>query len=162
MLRFGGVRLLARPMPLPALPVRAMSTHTMKSAREAGITLPEGFLPTQTPEGKWKKPTLSRRKIAKMRKDTLLRGEEWPWEKESKRVPGAGPVRRKGKKVELTRAARLLRIEEKMKSMPEKLEAHKRERQARKVRRHEDYFVLFDKPFNVQGESQKKKSKKKK
>jgi hypothetical protein len=81
-------------------------------------------------EGKWRKPELSRRIVAKVRKAWLTDGREWPFEKPRTNYGGWAiedlpKVKQKGKKVDRLAADRQKHIEERMKVMPQLIEEYR-------------------------------------
>ncbi|CAD7695999.1 unnamed protein product [Ostreobium quekettii] len=77
-------------------------------------------------DGKWKKAPLSARQIAKLRKECLLLGGEWPyehvWPGTKKPVSQKKP---KGHKWEAEKVERQKKIEENMKQMPKRIAEYK-------------------------------------
>eukprot|EP00238_Polyblepharides_amylifera_P000422 CAMPEP_0196572684 /NCGR_PEP_ID=MMETSP1081-20130531/2682_1 /TAXON_ID=36882 /ORGANISM="Pyramimonas amylifera, Strain CCMP720" /LENGTH=145 /DNA_ID=CAMNT_0041890077 /DNA_START=60 /DNA_END=497 /DNA_ORIENTATION=- len=69
-----------------------------KVAQKCG-GLPQAMLPSLSPAtGHWRPPLLGARAVAKLRKDVLLSGREWPWEQE--RTTSPYKTRMKGHKRE--------------------------------------------------------------
>ena len=74
-------------------------------------------------EGKWRKPELSRRIVAKVRKAWLTDGREWPFEKPRTNYGGWAiedlpKVKQKGKKVDRLAADRYVLFTSKTRSAP--------------------------------------------
>ena len=91
--------------------------------------LTEMMKPKQV-DGKWRKPELSRRVIAKVRKAWLLDGKEWPFDKPRTNYGGWAiedlpPVKQKGKKVDRLKVERQKHIDERMKLMPKLIEEYR-------------------------------------
>ena len=78
----------------------------------------EAALKPQKVNGLWRKPAISAKNSARLRKDTLLAGEEWEFEQEKKPRPYKKP---KGHKVDRLQLIRKAEIEENMKNMPQKI-----------------------------------------
>lgn len=83
----------------------------------------------QKVDGKWRKPKMSARDIARKRKECIMQGREWKWDIPHKIVEKAVPF--KGKLRDLRRKEKLVEIERCMKRMP-KLVAEYRERERKR------------------------------
>lgn len=109
-------------------------------------TIPKEFCPRRPTNplypNRWYKPEMNARTIAKLRKNYVLAGLEWPWEKPGRR--GLVRISRpcKGTKRSVEKAARLLAIAAKMKEMPKKLDEARAARAARKESRRVDWWSL--------------------
>jgi hypothetical protein len=101
-------------------------------------SLPIDFQPTFS-RGKWHSPKKSLRELAVERKKTLLRGQEWPYEKP--RFPMV--VHFKGHKRIARAEERRKLIAEKMAEMPKKIEEYYREMRSRRIPKKSAYDSLM-------------------
>eukprot|EP00954_Amorphochlora_amoebiformis_P002317 182040-Amorphochlora_amoeboformis.AAC.1 len=77
--------------------------------------------PQKIPDSrKWRRPVLGGRQVAELRKECLVAGNAWPYEKERK--PQALRVKRKGRKHLLSKPEREARIAENLVGMEERIE----------------------------------------
>ena len=84
---------------------------------------PTCFKPTKKYGGvKWRKPQFSAMQIAKLRKTTILAGEEWAFEPPIRELR---PIRLKGTKHARAKEDRLEAIRVAMLDMPEKIEQNR-------------------------------------
>jgi len=89
--------------------------------------------------GRWRRPEMSARDIARIRKVRLLRGEEWLYDKpEQERLP----VFLKGHRRHERSEQRRLQIEEKMKQMPAMVQKYYEAARARRKRQRDFLWVL--------------------
>mmetsp|Transcript_20227 Transcript_20227/g.60968 ORF Transcript_20227/g.60968 Transcript_20227/m.60968 type:complete len:123 (+) Transcript_20227:201-569(+) len=97
------------------------------AARRLLEKLGEAALKPQFVNGSWRKPAISLRIQAKLRKENLLEGRDWFGDTGEAITP---PPRRtpKGHKWERDLKIRKAEIEENMKTMPEKIAAHRESR----------------------------------
>ncbi|KAH7447774.1 hypothetical protein KP509_01G120700 [Ceratopteris richardii] len=77
-------------------------------------------------DGKWVRPAISARYRNRLRKETLLSGEEWPYDKPRKEMK----PKMKGHKCDRLAAEKRARTEELMKKMPQMLFDYKINRKA--------------------------------
>uniref|UniRef100_A0A7S3ZGD6 MRPL25 domain-containing protein n=1 Tax=Lotharella globosa TaxID=91324 RepID=A0A7S3ZGD6_9EUKA len=85
----------------------------------------QNFMKPRRGKGKaWLRPVLGARQVAELRKETLMSGKAWPYEKEKK--PRPLRVVKKSHKHILTEPERKALIEESLKDMDERIEAHKK------------------------------------
>uniref|UniRef100_A0A061R0U9 MRPL25 domain-containing protein n=1 Tax=Tetraselmis sp. GSL018 TaxID=582737 RepID=A0A061R0U9_9CHLO len=68
--------------------------------------------------GKWRKPAISAKNVARLRKEDLLAGKEWPYEKPRSDPPYKQP---KGHKRHKELEQRAKKVEEKLASMDDKI-----------------------------------------
>ena len=80
--------------------------------------------------GVWKPLGISGRRRARLRKEVLLDGEDWPYDPERKEMR----TQRKGHKVDRIAAEKRARTAELMKSMPQKLLDYKKRRWEKKMK----------------------------
>ena len=80
--------------------------------------------------GAWKPLGISARRRARLRKEVLLAGEDWPYDPERKEMR----TKRKGHKVDRIAAEKRARTDELMKSMPQKLLDYKKRRWEKKMK----------------------------
>jgi hypothetical protein len=96
----------------------------------ARAALPAQFRPTKQPNGRWHMPKWGALRVARERRQTLLRGEQWPYE-----VPHKEVVKRvmfKGHKRDARRLERAAEIERCMQRMPEMVAEYRASRIAAK------------------------------
>eukprot|EP00898_Chlorokybus_atmophyticus_P007539 jgi/Chlat1/7787/Chrsp66S07254 len=78
--------------------------------------------------GVWRKAAISARIVARMRREELLAGRDWPFEQPRKEMKTV----MKGHKCDREKAERVKRIEENMKNMPQILADWKKSKMAKK------------------------------
>jgi len=100
----------------------AAKALVLDSIRTIKAGWPAQFKPTFV-NGTWRKPEFSRRKIAMIRKATLLQGEEWPHD--LPHLPRRLII--KGHKKDRLKLERLKTINENMKTMNDKIEEHQKQ-----------------------------------
>lgn len=107
--------------------------------------LGEAALKPQKVNGLWRKPAISAKNVARLRRESLLAGEQWQFEEEKKPRPYKKP---KGHKVDRLKQIRLVEIEENMKNMPQKI-AKYRESQKLKDTSYMDKLLLTTKERKI-------------
>lgn len=119
----------------------------------------EFLKPRKIPNSKaWMRPILGARQVAALRKQTILSGGFWPYEK--RRRPQPLHVKRKGHKNEHGREEREARIAEALKDQDERIAEMQAEIRANKPR-NRNWFELLDlQRFDKQAAGGGKKKKK--
>ncbi|CAA2961039.1 Hypothetical predicted protein [Olea europaea subsp. europaea] len=84
--------------------------------------------------GAWKNLGISARRRARLRKEVLLAGEDWPYDPERKEMRS----KRKGHKVDRIAAEKRERTAELMQNMPQMLADYRKRRWERKMKAEED------------------------
>mmetsp|Transcript_36428 Transcript_36428/g.102901 ORF Transcript_36428/g.102901 Transcript_36428/m.102901 type:complete len:122 (-) Transcript_36428:82-447(-) len=80
--------------------------------------------------GKWRKASISAKNAAKLRREDLLAGKEWPYEKPHKEVVPKPP---KGHKRHKEEAARAKKVEENLATMDEKIAQYRESRKLKDI-----------------------------
>lgn len=113
--------------------VRNITITNLAEVRAARLARPEAMRPTKVND-KWRRPKMSARKIAEMRKSYIRAGKKWEWDIPRKIVHKQ--VEFKGHKRELRARERKAEIERCMKRMPKLIADYRqrvRERRAEKT-----------------------------
>lgn len=93
-----------------------MASHVLKQATKSLEELAKGFY-GHWKDGKWVRAAITARYRARLRKETLMAGGEWPYDRPRKEMK----VKMKGHKCDRIAAEKRARTEELMKKMPQML-----------------------------------------
>lgn len=99
----------------------------VRAAREA---LPPEMKPTKMASGKWRKAKWGALRIAREKRNTIMRGEEWKWDIPKKEVVKLVPF--KGHKRHAIQAERRANVERCMARMPQLVAEYRESRRAQR------------------------------
>lgn len=131
----------ARPLCV-AMSQRNVSIANLAEVVAARAALPEKFRPTKRANGRWRMADWSALRVARERRRTLLRGEEWPHVVPHKEV--VKRVQFKGHKRDARKLERAAEIERCMARMPEMVAEYRRARAAARAEKRKAKYGLLD------------------